>query len=542
MLQHKTEFKPQKKGLRALFFVMLTLGAAQAEEKEKRGGNLEQAYGIISINEMNLVKGVPTPNFKDSDINRKSGNFIEVIDLKALKTFQDQACLKSRTTPDPKTGKPTPKNCPKFEYSIPYLFDPTKPTQSATQVAEGIGKSLLDEWQTFQERAHWKVVANVNNRFDPPAVPPARAYEFYPTYCGVLSALGDLNKSIDQGINGIHDIDNPLPDSEKIYDKDINSVYKKAGIPDKYNFDQHENPLTTKWNPISLWPVGIPMTSSSKSCSGLSQNISLDSLFVYIPMARYCMGVCLQLPGWPGPLTWTNWGEVQNRALQACRIAAKTDYMEYLQNSAKTILTKMPLGLAWDNSPPGVAIGSRSGVYFAPVSQGWDRWNLQQVQDMANDAGDLGAYPYFFRPNETPVVSLDLERQKKGTAGAWRFEELKRWVKGGNLFEQQYFGFTNLFQVYQQTDLVFEQRPIFYWFHTVSCSGALWWYRCWIEAHPRPIPNLFMYPGGCELAPGEGGFITYAMPRFHYRFTSVPEGFQIPWIQGKPTSIAEVFK
>lgn len=527
-----------KKGLLALFLLLGGVGVAE----QKRGGNLDTAYGIISLNESNFVQMTPKPNMKDKDIARKTGEFIEVMDLKAFKTFQDNDCLKSRTTPDPKTKQPVAKNCPQFEWSVPYLRDVAAPWKSPTDVSEEIAKTMLDEWQTFQDRVHWKTIVAANNRIDPPLVLPAHAYEFYPTFCGIGSAIGQIDKNINQGIAGVTDINNPKPNSDGIYDRDIDSVYKEAGIPDKYNFDRHHNPLDYKWNSFSLWPQGVPVSAKEKICSGVGQRIDVDSLFTYTPMARYCLGVCLQPPGWPGPLFWWRWNTVRNRALQACNTAAKGDYIEYLRNVGQTLLQKMPLGLAWDASLPTPVPGSRGGVYFAPVGKGLDKWNFQQLTDMASDAGDLFAYPYFFKPDATQVITTDTERKKTGAAGAWKYEELKRWLTGGNQMEQHLFGFSNLFQVYQQTDTVLDTRPAFYYFHTVSCTGALWWYRCWVEAHPRALPNLVMYPGGCQFAPGEGGFIAYVMPRFHYRYVTVPEGLQIPWIQGKPAMVKDVLK
>jgi hypothetical protein len=125
----------------------------------------------------------------------------------------------------------------------------------------------------------------------------------------------------------------------------------------------------------------------------------------------------------------------------------------------------------------------------------------------------------FTLPGRTDIVA--------GAPGVWKLEEMKRWLGVSNLAFYEQFGYTTFFSAFNTFDTTILPednlgkvlRPLV--FYAVGLNLHIDFTGIWVDGNIAPIPvKPFLLP--------------FAGPRMRYTWTSVPEGYQIPYVQNDP--------
>lgn len=151
---------------------------------------------------------------------------------------------------------------------------------------------------------------------------------------------------------------------------------------------------------------------------------------------------------------------------------------------------------------------------------------------LEEQANDLAGKPVYHKVGEAPSF--------------WRLEEIKRWFAPAPLLFHEAFGYTSLFQAYSVTELTvipdyrkvtnfrieefFDpiSRLIVYWHVPLVIDIGLHG----VSVYPPPPLEGPIQPKGIPPY-----MLPYALPRVGWRWVSVPEGYEIPGVRGRPYHI-----
>ncbi|GGJ48111.1 hypothetical protein [Deinococcus roseus] len=499
----------------------------------------DKATAIVSYIETNFKpKNLTAPTDLKS-LYRKAGPFIEVMDLQKFETFRQNKC-----NAIPK-DKRDPSKCPRFEWYTPFwLVDVKDPARDGVQASQEVARKLKMEWQRFQDRLHWFVVASINNRLDfRLKAPPWHNIAPNCAFPDIGDTLVDAVRTVDP-LGNTERIENiPTPDLQI---STPNVVFDNAQIPNNGKF-----PFVDIKPSVDLPFKIYPRTHTADNCEhydGLfaDSGNGVDVPFMYIPRHRECVWyVCVDegLVGtiiggitgnnYPQPL-YLNINRTKSRMVEACNKMMQEEYPEYLANVAKILAEAMPLAIHWD----GLASfdGLKSGVIFQPVASYTPQ--PTQIAELAANSENKNALPYYI-DKTLPRLNTDLDVRLQKRAGEWRLEELKRWLKPATVLENERFGYVTLFQVWNEIETVVDARPNIYHYHSILCNAfPPFSSECHDEEQMWWMPNLVATPAGCHIDGGNDGpgtTILTGVQRFYWKWVNVPEGgYQIPNTKNSP--------
>ena len=231
-----------------------------------------------------------------------------------------------------------------------------------------------------------------------------------------------------------------------------------------------------------------------------------------------------------------NWPELAKRLQAGCNSALTTLYPAYAK---KVLLALAPLGFTGATWRPSVTTlatpGQRGETLVQPVYESDPRRLpdlLTRVAEIIAKTLDPRA-PQYFAMTGTFGANIT----SPGRAGIKSLEDAKRFFPVLPLAQQERSGTVSLFMVWPSLDIVREQRPVLYNTFSTACAG-IWPARgcSLVGPLPLPAPETAMTPAGCVSAPAPGaGGLTITLPRFHYQYVNVPEGYSVPDIQGDPS-------
>jgi hypothetical protein len=461
---------------RWLFASVLGLGLALAQQSDP---DYSKARFLLSLDDLRTDKLL-------------NGAFplVEVIDVQKLREFQkDPQCQKSDGSASDASQSQNPPSCPKFEWSAPFAL-----LSDSQEVAKGLRQS----WQRFEERYWYRVESQLNN--------PAS----YLVYC----TLG-LNSSPQT----------PMPEV-KIH---VQEDFLPGGFDPKLDFSQAD-PMFYLDN-YTL----IPQVPKEDFCDGLDLQI-LPIMFI--------PGICISLegvtlictPNYPMPL-WFNWDEAISRVVSAITTAHTKYLLEYQSDVATHLLPGKHgtfVSFPWHSHLPGDGAIS-TPVVDTSVDVGQYQWLAEQAGNNLEGADALNAYAYYFQhlPGLGLTRSPTLQALLFGNSvlgsppGAWRLEEMKRWLKPANPLYYEHFGYASFFQVWSQLDTTVLPegksyiRPILYKAFALDIQCHILTLSC----EPIPMPTVVSVP------PFVSPFVG---PRSYWGWISVPEGYPIPRVDGEP--------
>ncbi|GAA5501034.1 hypothetical protein Dxin01_00765 [Deinococcus xinjiangensis] len=468
-------------------------GAAQAAS----------GVGIVSM----IDSGVKL----NASVYRNRG-LIEVIDLDQLKTWRDNGCA---------VGAKVTATCPTYEYSIPFLADPTKPLRSSLDVSRDVAGVMKYEWQKFQDRTRWAISMDLNKSL---SVISALAPVPYDTRA--LGCTPGLNLAGDAAIAMVR----ATAGSPKNIVQELADY--KLSVPSGSTNSKFQLPSSLKYNVandgVALPTYLFPRVDKSFYCNGKeTPSLLLDSLYP-VPSTVYLPNTAVygfQGKGYPFPLKF-NWGEVRSRIKNSCNQAVKTYYQEYLKNVTTALATKMPEAMHWNGYLQWS--GKRSGTIFAPVANLLP--NVTKVTKLTADSQTPQFASYLFG---VPFVSNLVKNQNRVDGKLIQLEDLKRWLEAGTPTDAETQGSVNLFQTWQQLDVQVDRRPLLFYAHARYCTIN----GCVSIPVPIPMPDTAVSPAGCAVSPANGGAgtLSFTLPTAHFGWVSVPEGYPIPGLVGHPT-------
>ncbi|MBZ9752190.1 hypothetical protein K7W42_15145 [Deinococcus sp. HMF7604] len=442
----------------------------------------------------------------------RNRSLIEVIDLAQLKTWRDNKCA---------LGSKASSSCPTFEFSVPFLLDPTNPLRSSLDVSRDVAGALQYEWQRFQDKTRWAVSVDLNRSVSAATVFPLLPYATRPLGCTpILNSAGELAIAAAKVLAG-----NPEDITKKLatYQLSVPSgvTHKDFKLPSGLKFEM-------KADGVELPNYVYPRVPRSEYCAGReAPDLIPDSAYplpgtVYMPSSSF---YGISGPNYPMP-AYFNWDEVRSRIRNTCNEAVKQYYREYQENVLKLLATKMPEAMHWNGYTNWS--GNKSGIIFAPVAGLIP--NITKVASVAQKA----QLPQFatYLTAQTAASQL-ISNQSRSGGKLVQLEELKRWLEVGSLADASTQGAVNLFQTWQQLEPMLDKRPQTFFAHARYCTLQ----GCVNVPVPMLMPDTVVTPAGCTVSPANGGLgtMTFALPAAHFAWVAVPEGMPIPGLAGSPT-------
>jgi len=387
-----------------------------------------------------------------------------------------------------------------YEFTVPYSLD-----SETVAVATKLRKS----WQRFEDRYYWRSMVRLNN--------PTMLM----SHCWLDWSSGGNKTQTAQFILNV---------DKGMYPKEL------AGkIP-----EQQPDPR------LMLDSYGIaPQVPNRDYCNGLSMDLTLMYLpgtCVYLGSAKlFCIeGLKRSMnPLAPAPIAFRE--DLAVRRVQQAVKEAHSDYLkEYAQDVAQALA---PNG----KFTPLLWTGLGDAVVAPTMSA---KPNVAFVTARAQEAGSrLGgvfqatAYPYYLQGLSGPSAVLrahllPTSRDVLGVPnppGVWKLEEFKRRFPVNNPVMYERFGYTNLFQAWNETKprLLPESagaKPLRQMIY-MATGGNVYLPR--LTPVPVPAPMLIG-----PFAPG----LPYTGPQTQFTWVSVGEGYEVPRVSGNPTGYGAVTK
>jgi hypothetical protein len=436
-----------------------------------------------------FLKGIfSLPDYRLGSLTQGKWPLLEVIDADKWRLWQQNAA-KCRSEKNHQS-----QECPQYEWTVPMSLE-----GESKDAATGIRRA----WQRFEERYWWRAQTALN------------AEAAIPINCWAGLGQGNLN---------------PTPATVKTT---VDSQDIPATLRGKIKTSQPENELHL--DSYSLFPQ-VP---SSDFCDSLGWHLSVT----FIPggctyvfgMKTFCLQGNDRVTG-PGvaPL-YFNMGEAQNRVFKAMQHAATVYYPQYQLDVLKELTPpkrKALFMLPWSSHAPS------GGAMIAPVMN--QDVSLTQFHKLSQRAGQAlgGLYqitsPLYYFQGIKRARALDIftlpgrNDLLKSPPGVWKFEEFKRELGPSNPLYYELFGYTTFFQVWNQLDTTILPE--------VAAARSLRILTYWATAIDTHIDfsgvKTVPVPTGVLVPPYNLPFFNY---RVHFTWTSAPEGYNIPRVQGSPT-------
>jgi hypothetical protein len=436
--------------------------------------------------------------------------------------------------------------------------------------SQEVARDVRLAWQRFEERYYWHVITRLNN----PAL--------YVIFCWAGLQGPDLNP--------------PLPEARV----DVSSGIVPQGFNPNLGW-----PLPAAQGQHMLdayWP--IPQIRNEDFCDNLSLQIlplmHIPGFCIDIP----AIGFSWCTPGYDeGIPLWFNDVEAQNRVSDGIAHAVSHYYPDYKIDVLNALRPRVPTDLSDPTrlrvfAPmPWQAHVLEGGAVVTPVMRTLDGLapqhfvnDVQQIFSILNqgiaalpEAERVAGAAYYYQAVRSlarlsflqPVTSQlrgliggmdeqvmeqalramtttdqasklagqDLHIYARNAPGAWRLEELKRWLPPSNPFIYEHFGYVSFFQVFNRLEVTTvpdfraDRNPL-----GVAASLGMralfyWWVPVRIQVHLTPTPPYITLTGSLDLPrpiPVPPYVLPFAGERTFWGWVSVPEGYEIPRVRGTP--------
>lgn len=393
------------------------------------------------------------------------------------------------------------QSCQNYEFTAPYSLD--------TETVK-VGTRLRAAWQRLEDRYYWRAMTRLNN--------PAMVL----THCSLDWSTGqDKTRPAEVVLN--------VDDS--MYPKQLAGKVPQQAPGDRLRLDTYGL---------------IPQVPNKDYCAGLDMDLTI----MYLP------GTCFYLFGAKlfciegteaslNPLAPKPIGFRHDLAVQRVNKAVKEAHSDYLKEYGEDVLKALApspkfFPLMWSGLTDAVVAPTMS---LKP--------DLTFVKNKAQEAGSrLGgvfrgtAYPYYLQGLTGPALPLRAHLLPKAgdvlglpnPPGVWKLEEFKRRFPVNNPVAYERFGYTNLFQSWNEVRprLLPEEpsaKPLRQMIYMASGANV---YLPSPTPVPMPAPMLLR-----EFAAG----LPYTGTQTHFTWVSVGEGYEVPRVQGVPAaSYGEVTK
>lgn len=430
----------------------------------------------------------------------------------------------ARTAADAKCGTITrPKTCPQYEYYLPIL-----PNEVATNAAT----EYRNAWTRYQDRAYWHMTMSLNRSTSLTTLPQPAYTNLIANCTPILNIPARLEEAavlaaFGKGPLADEKVDTLLTVPEGIHVKEFSA--NKAYDGEKYR----------KITDIDAPPIPAPRVDRDDYCQDVTPELIPDEtplLGVYTPNGLTCfLGACTIInPGtYPFPSS-INWSKIAGRLTEGCKQAAGY-WRGYEADVAATTAKYMTTGMLTAPDSTLSVFNTPLATLTIPVAS-LDT-DLPSVAETARLSRIPEALPYYLGlPNR---FTLTQQTATANAPGLLNLEELKRYWPITNPLEQERFGKADLFQAWTEINAVIDQRPLLYWTNNVTCQLGIF---CVSTGPAIPVPvseTVITETGLCAPSrPGPGtGLVAHIGQRMHMGWSSVPEGFSVPFANSKPLII-----
>lgn len=383
-------------------------------------------------------------------------------------------------------------NCQSYVLTTPYSLD---------SETIRVGQDLRTAWQRYEDRFYWRAMVRLNN--------PAMKV----THCLVNWSGGQVQASAPAFT---------INTDQSMFPKELSGKIPVQAPRDHLKLDGYGL---------------LPRVNNTDYCD----NLSWDFSTMYLPgSCVYAYGkkvFCIEgrvpslNPLAPAPLGF-RFDRANQRILKAIKEAHGQYLADYVKDVAKALTPSAKFfPLLWSNL---------DGAVVAPTMS--LRPNVTFLQPNAQEAGTrLGgifqatAYPYYLQGLSGPSLALKAHTLPgrsdvlgvENPPGVWKLEEFKRRFPVNNPVMYERFGYTTLFQAWNELTprLLPEDasaKPLRQMiFMAVGNNIYL----------PSPIPVPMPAP---MLIPQYSAGLPYSGPQTHFTWISVPEGYAVPRVTGKP--------
>lgn len=413
---------------------------------------------------------------------------MEVVHVGRLRKFMEnwEVCRKD--------GQRPADRCPRFEWQV-WIW----PEEASRKAA----RELQRAWKRWQERTWWRAHVSVNS------------YILYPVECWTGVWQGDRFSRL-----GVP------PAQVSVREQDVPNNFR---LPSGLAYREMDPKLTLEWSDFQaagVPPYIRPAVPKQDFCDGLGWDFGTFP----VPGWRLVINgwVAFSTPNWPEPLNWRTHLDGYTRRLyqQALGHAYGRYYTEYWGDVLSRALAWVPAALWWQGLRPW----ENSGVVLQPVvkitPEDLSRYpdSLRERMKVIERVSTLDprAVLYYGQPT-LPFPTYRMGPLGEGNwqpPGIERLEHFKRWWEAGLpahvIYEPERGGWATFFQAWNQWDWTWD-RPVFYLASALETS--CWWWNC--TTYPVPVAYL-------------RGWMVHWLPRVHYGWVTVPEGYGIPRVQGDP--------
>lgn len=389
--------------------------------------------------------------------------------------------------------KPQSEGCTKYDFTAPYSLD-TETLRVATD--------LRTAWQRLEDRYYWRAMLELNNP------------SMFLSHCFINWQSG--NGKADQAPYTLNVADSMVPN-------DIAGKLPTQNPDPRLRLDGYSV---------------FPHVSNRDYCG----DYSLDFWPMYLPgTCTYIFGArvfCIQgTKGSMNPLAPNPIGFDESRAVERVKSAIKkanTDYMkEYVQDVLKALKPTVKFfPLVWSGLTDAVV---------APTMQ--LKPDLAFIKNKGQEAGNAygGIFKstaplYYLQGLSGPTLPLraHLLPPRKDVLGVgnppgvWKLEEFKRSFPLNNPTVYERFGYTTLFQAWNEVRprLLPEEPSAKFMRQMIYMAEGNNVYLPNVTPVPIPAPML--------ISAFSAG-LPYAGPQTQYTWVSVPEGYDVPRVSGLPT-------
>lgn len=422
--------------------------------------------------------------------------YLTVNNVEALKTYQQNAPLCRSDKMDNKAVDAS--KCPQYEWSVPY---------SAEADSQAVARDLRQAWQRFEDRYYWRAMLELNN--------PGLL---------VTNCIVDLGTGL-----------RPTTPEVKVH-------VPEGSFPSPLQGKLESGRPNPQMNLDSYFP--LPQVPNTDYCGNTSPSLTimfLPGACTYAGSVRlFCIeGSTRSLnPLAPNPLIF-NMAAAQNRVVTAIKAAHSSYLADYQTDVLNALFNpkdhKLFFPLPWRSLVPG------DGAVIAPVAN--TSISLTPLNDLAQTAksklgGLIGnnAYPYYFQwAYRSPTLGLNTlpsRHEALGTPpGLWPLEEFKRALPPTSLPLQERLGYSSFFEAWNELRAVMLPEPL------LAKAARPITYMAFgnnIYLHLFAVPTIVPIPAPVPIPPYFGLGLPFVGPQMQFDWVSVPEGYAIPRVVGRP--------
>jgi len=416
-----------------------------------------------------------------------------------------------------------PKDCPQYEYYLPIL---------PNEVAEHAATEYKNAWTRYQDRAYWHMTMSLNRSTSVPTLPQPLYTSLIANCTPLLNVPATVEESVVLGLFG----------KSQLAEEKVSTLLTVPGGIHVKEFSANKTFDAAKYSAITdidVPPIPAPRINRDDYCADITPELIPDEvplLGVYTPNGLTCfLGACtiIDPATYPFPVS-VNWDKISRRLTEGCKQAAGY-WRDYEADVATTTAKYMTTGMLTAPDSIGSVFNTPLATLTIPVAS-LDT-DLPSVVETAKKSRIPEALPYYLSlPNR---LTLTQQTATANAPGLLNLEELKRYWPITNPLEQERFGKADLFQAWTEINAVVDKRPLLYWTNNVTCQLGIF---CVPTGPAVPVPvseTVITETGQCApFRPGPGiGLVGHIGQRMHFGWTSVPEGYAVPYANSKPLII-----